>query len=139
VGVHPQAQSRRPHDHSHDALSRGSRSAVRPHRDAEGRPRRGARHDPQSSVALRGPHRASRRARGAGGLARARPAPRGRRVVHRAFELRPARAAARRPAPGGHPHRGARARRDRPRAGVPQDHVRSRRAGDRGAREVPEA
>ncbi len=44
VELHPEAQPRRPHDHPHDALPRGGRGAVRPDRDAEGRPRRRARH-----------------------------------------------------------------------------------------------
>ena len=61
VGVHPQAEPRRPHDHPDDALPRGGRGAVRPHRDAEGRQGRGARHQAGAAVALRRPHRAPRR------------------------------------------------------------------------------
>ncbi len=48
--------ARRPHDHPHDALSRGGGGAVRPHRDAEGRPHRGARLDAEPAVALRRHH-----------------------------------------------------------------------------------
>ena len=78
VGIHPQAQPRRAHDHPDDALSRGSRGAVRAHRDAEGRQGRRARHQAQPPVALCRHHRAPRRRSRAGGVAVARAA-RGRR------------------------------------------------------------
>ena len=47
VAVRPRAEPRRPHDRPDHALPRGGRGAVRPHRDAEGRPHRRARHDAQ--------------------------------------------------------------------------------------------
>ena len=48
--------ARRPHGDPDDALPRGGRGAVRAHRDAEGRPRRRARHQAGAAVALRGAH-----------------------------------------------------------------------------------
>ena len=49
--LHPQAQSRRAHDHPDDALPRGGRGAVRAHRDAEGGRAGRARHQAEPAVA----------------------------------------------------------------------------------------
>ena len=50
VGIHPQAQSRRPYDHPDHALPGGSRGAVRAHRHAQGREDRRARHQAEPAV-----------------------------------------------------------------------------------------
>ena len=101
VDVHPQAQRRRPHGDPHHALPRGGRGAVRPHRDAEGRPRRGARLHAQPARALSRAHGAPRRGAAARALVPARAAPGQRAVPPVARQPRRARAAARGPARGG--------------------------------------
>ena len=53
VGIHPQAQSRRSHDHPHHALPRRGRGALPAHRDAQGGQDRGARHHAEPAVDLR--------------------------------------------------------------------------------------
>ena len=45
VAVRPPAQPRRPHHRAHHALPRGGGAALQPHRDAQGRAHRRARHD----------------------------------------------------------------------------------------------
>ena len=128
VGVHPPAESRGPHGDPHDALSRGSRGAVRADRDDEGRSHRRARHQAEPAVAVRGPHRAPGGAAAAAALVRARAAAGGGPVRPRAVEPCASSSAARRPAQRGDRDRGPGARRNRSRAGVPAHHARRRRA-----------
>ena len=134
LGVHPQAQSRRPHDHPHDALPRGSRGAVRPHRDAEGGPHRRARLHAEPAVALSRDHlpRSSRRVFPRRG-SRAWSAKTRASIYVGLDVVRRARVAAGRVARGEHRDRRAGARGDRPRAGVPADHE------EPGARMVADA
>ena len=132
VEVHPQAQSRRPHDHPHHALPRRGRGAVRAHRHAEGGKGRRAGHEAEPAVAVRRPDRAARRRSRSRGLAAARAAPGRGHVLPRPRPLRRPRGAARRAAHRGHRDRRARAAGDGPRARVPADHVGSGRRGRGG-------
>ena len=94
VGVHPQAQSRRPHDHPDHALPRGSGGAVRAHRDDEGGAHRRARHEAEPAVAIPGTDRAARRRARARRVAGARAARGFRHPLPRPRPLRRARRAA---------------------------------------------